>query len=110
MKRSTGYLVVCFPGLILPWIFIIKYLTTSSFTIANFFPDIFINNISSAVALDLIVSCGIFFIWMFHEAQQHNLSKKWIYIVASLLGGLSLGLPLFLFHREQRIEEANRKK
>ncbi len=87
-----------------PWFFLLGFFRGSDPSIPLFFTSIFVNHISSAVAADLIVSCLVFFVFSWREGRRLVLGHLWVYPLASLCLGLSVGLPLFLAVRARAIE------
>lgn len=105
MKQGTFYLILCIPGVLIPWAFLIGFLGVPEPTISLFFTSIFANHVSSAVAGDLLTSGVVFFIFLFYEGRRLNMKNLWLFVPATLLVGLSFGLPLFLYFRAKRLEQ-----
>lgn len=105
MKQSTFYLVLCVPGILVPYAFLIGFLGVPDPTVSLFFTSIFANHVSSAVAGDLLVSGFVFFVFIFSEGSRLNMKNLWLFVPATLLAGLSFGLPLFLYFRAKRLEQ-----
>ena len=55
--------------------------------------------------LDVIVSAIVLLRFAASESARLRIPNRWIVVVATLLVGVSLGLPLFLYLREQRLEQ-----
>lgn len=104
MKQSTIYLSLCVIGAVIPWLFLIPFLGESQPGVSLFFAYTFANNVSTSVAADLLISALIFFVFVFAEGKRINMNKLWAYIPATLLVGLSFGLPLFLYFRAKQLE------
>jgi hypothetical protein len=66
-----------------------------------FLADLFANRISAFFALDVIVSAVVVLAWTWEERRR--LRHAWAPVVATLLIGVSAGLPLLLFMREQSV-------
>jgi hypothetical protein len=64
----------------------------------------FANNFMKGAAMDLTVSVIVFWIYVFMEANRLQMKNPWLYLLATLLVGLSFALPLFLYFRERRLE------
>ena len=75
-----------------------------------FFEQLFVNRISSFFATYLIVSSLVLWIFVFWEGSRLGMKNLWVYIASNLLVGVSLGLPLFLLMRQQKLEEYIDKK
>ena len=55
--------------------------------------------------MDLMISVIVFWVYMFAEANKLQMKNPWLYVLATLLVGLSFALPLFLYFRERKLEE-----
>lgn len=106
MKQSTVYLSLCIIGVIVPWSFLIGFLQEPQPTVVLFFSSIFVNQVASSVAADLLISACIFFFFIFSEGKRLKMKCLWLFIPATLLVGLSFGLPLFLYFRAKHIENS----
>ncbi len=91
MNRKNIYLTLALIGLLAPYYFLFKFLSTNGFNIPLLVQQLLANNISTFFAVDLAISIIIFWI-------------AWLYLLASLTVGLSFALPLFLYFRERRVE------
>lgn len=105
MKQSTTYLLLCIIGVVVPWFFLIGFLGEPGPTVILFFSSIFANQVASSVAADLLISALVFFVFVFFEGKRLNMNRLWVFIPATLLVGLSFGLPLFLYFRAKHIEK-----
>ena len=52
--------------------------------------------------LDVIVSAIVLWMFVYAEGTRRRMNRLWAPVVASLLVGVSLGLPLFLYMRERQ--------
>ncbi|HVR38163.1 MAG TPA: DUF2834 domain-containing protein [Thermoanaerobaculia bacterium] len=87
---KTIYAALAVPGFLLP----LSQLFRSGFDLFAPLRD----PASSMFAFDLIISCVVF--WTF-VAFEKSVRHRWLYVLATLLVGLSFALPLFLFARER---------
>jgi hypothetical protein len=69
-----------------------------------FFEQLFANRIGGFFGMDVIVSSVALWVLVFVEGRRTGVKHLWLPIAANLLGGVSLGLPLFLYMREVRLE------
>jgi hypothetical protein len=106
MKPKNLYLVLCVIGTILPYSFFVQFLREHGLNFYLFFEQLFANSISSFFGIDVIVSAACLWVFMYFERRRLRVSNLWAPVVASLLVGVSLGLPLYLFLREMEIENA----
>jgi hypothetical protein len=54
--------------------------------------------------MDVVVSAVALIVFMRIESARVGIGKRWIQILAVLVVGVSLGLPLFLYMRELQLE------
>jgi hypothetical protein len=54
--------------------------------------------------MDVIVSAVVLFVFIFAEGKRLDMSNLWFPVVATLSVGVSLGLPLFLYMRQNQLE------
>jgi hypothetical protein len=106
MKPKTFYLLLCVAGTVLPLSFLIQFLRDHGFNLRVFVEQLFANSISSFFGVDVIVSAICLWLFVFVEGRRARVKNLWAPIVASLLVGVSLGLPLFLYLRESSHAES----
>jgi hypothetical protein len=104
MSRKSIYLILALLGLVVPYWFLFKFLSTNGFDLALLIQQLFANNISTFFAVDLVISILVFWLYMIAEANKLHMKNWWLYILASLTVGLSFALPLFLYFREGKLE------
>jgi phosphoglycerol transferase MdoB-like AlkP superfamily enzyme len=104
--KKNIYLVLLLLGLLIPYYFLFKFLSSNGLNISLLVQQLFANDISTFFAVDLVISILVFWIYMFAEANKLQMKNSWLYLLASLLVGLSFALPLFLYFRERKMETA----
>jgi hypothetical protein len=67
------------------------------------FRQLFQNNVSAFFGTDVIVSALVLWRFVASEGRRRGMKNLWVYILCTLLVGVSLGLPLFLFFRECKL-------
>jgi uncharacterized protein DUF2834 len=102
--KKNIYLVLALLGLLIPYYFLFKFLGSNGLNISLLVQQLFANNISTFFAVDLVISILVFWIYMFAEANKLQMKNSWLYLLASLLVGLSFALPLFLYFRERKLQ------
>jgi hypothetical protein len=65
----------------------------------------FVNRISTAFAVDLLITALVACIWFHVEGVRLGMRRVWSYWLLTLAFGLAGTLPLFLLHREGRLEQ-----
>jgi hypothetical protein len=106
MKPKTLYLVLCVVGTVFPYSQLIPFLREHGLDIRLLFEQMFANWVAGFFAMDVIVSSIVLWVLVFSEGRRKGVRHLWAPIVASLAVGVSLGLPLFLYMRETRLEDA----
>jgi hypothetical protein len=109
MTRKSLFLVLSLIGLLVPYYFLFKFLGENGFDVPLLVGQLFANNISTFFAVDLVISISVFWIYMIAEADKLQMKNWWLYILASLMAGLSFALPIFLYFRERALERTVRR-
>lgn len=97
------YLIVAILGTVLPLSYLLPFLAANGLDLRLFFSQLFQNNISALFGVDVIVSALALWIFVFSEGRRRRMKHLWIYLFCTLLVGVSLALPLFLFFRERKL-------
>lgn len=105
MRHRTLYLALCVAGVVLPYSQLIPFLSEHGLDLRLFFDQLFSNRIGGFFGWDVIVSSAVLWVFVLVEGRRAGV-KPWAPLAASLAVGVSLGLPLFLYLRERRLEEA----
>lgn len=103
MLQAT-YLILCILGFVLQYSQLVPFLIEHGLNLKLFFEQL-ANRISTFFGIDVIVSSVVLWIFVFWEGSRLKMKNLWIYVVSNLLGGVCLGLPLFLLMRQRQIEE-----
>jgi len=106
MRPRTLYLALCVAGVVLPYSQLIPFLREHGLDLRLFFDQLFSNRIGAFFGWDVIVSSVVLWALVFVEGRRAGVKHLWAPLAANLAVGVSLGLPLFLYLRERRLEEA----
>src|SRR5215475_1418127 len=90
-------MVCCVAGTLVPWWFALPFFLIHGPNFGLFVEEIFQTRISSFFAVDLIIASLIFLVWSERDARERRISGWWVVLLANLVVGLSLALPLYLF-------------
>ena len=104
MTKKNIYLVLAIIGFIAPYYFFLQLPGENGFDLPLLIQPFFANNFMKGSAMDLTISVLVFWFFMFVEANRLQIKNPWLYLLATLLVGLSFALPLFLYFREQKLE------
>ena len=104
MKLRSFYLLLCVLGTVLPLSQFIPWLLSQAMDSAifiRFFTELFSTRIGSFFGLDVMVSALAVLGMVQVEGRRLAMQHRWLPMAATLLVGVSLGLPLFLAMREK---------
>ncbi|WP_406658089.1 DUF2834 domain-containing protein [Methanolobus sp. ZRKC2] len=104
MKLRNVYLILCIAGFILPYFYFVSFLMENGIDIQLFVEQMLASDISSFFAMDVIVSAIVLLVFIATEGRRLHMKKLWLPVVATLLVGVSLGLPLFLYMRQLQLD------
>jgi hypothetical protein len=104
MKPKTVYLLLCVAGTVLPGSQLLPFVQEHGLDLRLFFEQLFSTRIGAFFGWDVIVSSVVLWVFVLVEGGRAGVRNLWVPIAANLAVGVSLGLPLFLYLRERRIE------
>jgi Terpene cyclase DEP1 len=97
------YLCGAIIGTALPLTFLARFLNANGLDASAFAHQLFKNNIAMFFAMDVVVSAFVLWAFIFAEGRKQRMGHLWAYVLCTLLVGVSLALPLFLFFRERKL-------
>jgi hypothetical protein len=106
MKLKTIYLFLCLLGTILPYWQFLPWLAENDPNVPLFFAQLFANRIAAFFAIDVFVSGAVLLVFVCAESARIHVRAWWLPLMAAFTVGVSLGLPMFLYLRELKLEEA----
>jgi uncharacterized protein DUF2834 len=101
MKRA--FLILALLGMFVPLAAFAPFVISHGLAPGLFVNQLFETPVSRFFAFDVLLSATTFWVFLFHEGRRLKMKHLWIYVVCTLLVGVSLGLPLFLFLRERNM-------
>ena len=105
MKPKTIYLVLCFAGALLPYWQFVPWVMQNGLSVPIMLRELFAYRISAFFVMDVLVSAVVLIVFIRVESARLNVRRRWLPVLAVLTVGVSLGLPMFLYMRELRMEE-----
>jgi hypothetical protein len=106
MRPRHFYLSLCLFGVILPNAPFLHWLSEHGVAPGLFVHDLFANGVSSFFGLDVLLSALVVGGFVLIEGRRLGMRRLWMPIAALCLVGVSLGLPLFLYQRQRRLDIA----
>jgi hypothetical protein len=105
MKPRHFYLLCCILGFVIPYLPFLRWLAENGFQPSLFLQEMFANRISTFFVLDVLISAVVLLRFAASEGRRLDMKNRWLILLSVLFAGVSLGLPLFLYMRERRLEQ-----
>ena len=105
MKPTHMYLTLCFLGFALPYSQFVPWLMENGLHMKYFVQQLFANRVEGFFGLDVLVSAIVLLRFVSYESRRLRMRARWAPIISTLLVGVSLGFPLFLYLRELALEK-----
>ena len=106
MTTRQIYLCLAVLGLLIPNSAFWPWLLTHGLDPQRFVHDLFANGVSAFFGLDVVLSALVLGAFVVIEGKRLGLHHRWVPIAATCVVGVSLGLPLFLYQRQVRLDRA----
>ncbi len=105
MKPKSIYLALCFVGALLPYSQFVPWVMQHGMNLPLFVRELFVNRISAFFGLDVLVSAVVLIVFMRVESRRVAIPRRWLPVLAVLIVGVSLAMPMFLYMRELSLEQ-----
>ena len=106
MKPKTIYLALCCFGAALPYWQLAPWVAAHGLDLRLMVEELFANRISACFGMDVLASAVVLMVFIGLESRRAEVGRRWLPVLATLAVGVSLGLPLFLYMRERKLERA----
>ncbi len=97
IKKKHVYLFLCLLGTVLPYSQFILWITENGLDLPLLIEQITSSRIAAFGWLDVAVSAIVLFVFIFTSGVESRVAKLWLPAAGTLVVGVSLGLPLFLY-------------
>lgn len=104
MKLRHLYLLLCVPGALLPYAQFLPWLAEHGPDLPRLFAELFSTRIGGFFGMDVLVSALVLLLFIASEGRRLSVRRRWAPVAATLLVGVSLGLPLFLYQRQAKLD------
>ena len=105
MKPRSVYLFLCVAGATLSLLQVLTFLRQHGLDF-RLLLDAFSMRFSGAPGIEMIASLVVVSAFVYFEGRRARMGRLWLPIAASLAVGISLGLALFLYMREARLQRS----
>jgi hypothetical protein len=104
--RVRFFALLTVVGFVVPNVFVATYIVEHGWSPGNYLGDWFQTLPAAQITVDLMIVGVAFLVWAFWEGRRIGERRWWWTLPASYLVGLCFAVPLFLWMRERRLEEA----
>ncbi len=104
MKPKHLYLALAIAGTVLPLSQLLPFLRDNGVNASLFVAQLLGTRVGAFFGLDVLVSAIVLWAFVLVEGRRDSIPYRWTPVLGSVLVGVSLGLPLFLYLRERRRE------
>ena len=93
----------CIAGIVIPYSFALPFFLAHGLNLRLLVQEAFANRVAGFFAADLVLSSVMFLSWSRRDSRARNIPGWWMILLANLLVGLSLALPLYLLKRRDTL-------
>ena len=101
MKPKTIYVCLCILGAVVPYWPLLPFLREHGLDVRLMIAQLFSEPVSAFFGADVIVSSLALWAFVAIDGRRTGVRHLWAPVVANLVVGVSLGLPLYLYLRER---------
>ena len=101
MRPQAAYAILCVAGTLIPYSQFGPFLLEHGPDVRLIVQELFANRVAAAFGLDVVMSSLALWTLIAIEGRRDAVPHPWAPVVANVLVGVSLGLPLFLWLRER---------
>jgi hypothetical protein len=98
------YLVCAIAGVLVPYSQFVPWVAQHGLDLKLLGIELFSTRIGAFFGLDVLVSAIALLAFIVWEGRRRGMKMLWMPVAATCIVGVSCGLPLFLFMREQEVE------
>ena len=100
MKRKNIYLLLALVGALIPYFHFGPWLLEHGLDMRLFFHEVHANRVSEFFAADVVVSAAVVVVFLIYERRRLRV-LWWVPVLALLIFGVSVSLPVLLYLREE---------
>lgn len=100
---KTFYLLCAIAGAVIPYSQFAPWVAEHGLDVKLLALELFSTRIGAFFGLDVLVSAAALLAFIAWEGRRSGMKMLWVPALATCVVGVSCGLPLFLFMREQKL-------
>jgi len=104
MKPRHLYALLAVVGTVFPLWRFLPFLRDHGLDPSLFVQQLFSTPVSGFFAMDVLISTLVLWLFVYFEGRRISIPHRWAPVLATIVVGVSLGLPLFLYLRELQLE------
>lgn len=108
MSLRAIYLLLALLGTVIPYLPFLHWLRATPLDAGlagRFVHELFSTRIGAFFGLDVVLSAITLFVFIRSERSRLSGARVWPAVIGTLLVGVSLGLPLYLYERERALRK-----
>lgn len=108
MSLRAIYLLLALLGTVIPYLPFLHWLRATPLdadVAGRFVDELFSTRIGAFFGLDVVLSAITLFVFIRSERSRLSDARVWPAVIGTLLVGVSLGLPLYLYERERALRK-----
>ena len=106
-QRMKAFLICCcIAGIVIPYGIALPFFLSHGLNLRLLVQLAFANPVAGFFAADLVLSSVMFLSWSRRESRARKMDGWWTILLANLVVGLSLALPLYLLKRRDSLGTA----
>ena len=107
MRPKHWYLILALVGTVLPLSQFLPFLRDHGLNASLFVQQLFSTPVGAFFGVDLVITAMVLWVFVYFERQRLSTFARWAPVLGTVVVGVSLGLPLFLYLRELQLERAS---
>lgn len=109
MTLRLLYLILAVLGAFIPYYHLVDFIVLHGFNVNLFIEQMTASPISNFFAWDTLLAGISVIVFILVEGQRKKIPYLWMYIMFTLLVGVSMGLPAFLYGRQRKMDMQSAK-
>lgn len=103
-KKKHVFLLLCVLGTVLPYSQFLLWISDYGLDFFLLFEQIASSRIAAFGWMDVFISAIVLFVFIFTDGVERKVARLWLPVAGTIVVGVSLGLPLFLYLLEDEEE------
>gem|GEM_PF-4440476 len=102
-NQNSIFFLIGITAIFVCWYFNLQHISMGG-TLESFFKQNLVNPASASIFYDISLLFISISIWFYIESKRVGIKYWWAYIFIGLIIGISFSFPLFLIHRNHKLD------